>query len=682
MNLKGKLTSAQTLTGTQSIAGGGSTPTGDVTWSQVKNKPFSRVDTTGGLAIYDNTLMIDTLDKIATIDYVDEQIADIDLSDYATKSELDAVEAEIPSLTGYATEQYVDTAISNIPDPTWNDIQNKPTFATVATSGDYNDLSNKPTIPSIDGLATETYVNDAIAAIDIPEDVSELNNDVGYITSSALNGYATETYVDNAVDGITTTLETDYATKAELADVDDEIPHADNITIIDNNGVWSAASTGVDIDNKSIIKNQDDELQEAVPLYTEVISHQVGGDGLNIHNYKGNGTTDGEFYLDTNETQLTFVSQATGSNIYYNVVIFGADGWISAKWRNYTGITYNCVIEDASSNFSSKIGQQIQCYYRYQQNSTYFPNGNHYGVIFHIYSSQLSPFTQWTDFLIYPTADGIAAGDTLETQCETLGLDWAQGVWNEQYISKLPNQYLNIKSDEIISYNYNPMLYTDANGDIRAKRLGAGTNISLGSINLADGTQGYQINCTLQLSPIGGNYYQNGSYGFGGNIITIDSTHWYSFINTWSGFFNNSGWGPGDYIYETGYVGGNYGIANPFKMTGLIHVGTTVDDVSIEGFETIIDHVSYNSSQDRLEFYFKEGIRPYNPYSTIYKYIGNMYKDIQRVNSIWLPLDNSTIIRDTTNGNIKTAIPAPPTTDGTYTLQVVVSNGEPTYSWI
>jgi hypothetical protein len=30
----------------------------------------------------------------------------------------------------------------------WDDIQDKPSFATVATSGDYNDLSNKPAIPA------------------------------------------------------------------------------------------------------------------------------------------------------------------------------------------------------------------------------------------------------------------------------------------------------------------------------------------------------------------------------------------------------------------------------------------------------------------------------------------------------------------------------------------------------
>ena len=31
----------------------------------------------------------------------------------------------------------------------WNDVSDKPTFATVATSGSYDDLSNKPTIPTV-----------------------------------------------------------------------------------------------------------------------------------------------------------------------------------------------------------------------------------------------------------------------------------------------------------------------------------------------------------------------------------------------------------------------------------------------------------------------------------------------------------------------------------------------------
>lgn len=41
---------------------------------------------------------------------------------------------------------------------------------TTLFSGDYNDLTNKPTIPSISGLATETYVDNAIANIVLTSD--------------------------------------------------------------------------------------------------------------------------------------------------------------------------------------------------------------------------------------------------------------------------------------------------------------------------------------------------------------------------------------------------------------------------------------------------------------------------------------------------------------------------------
>lgn len=83
-------------------------------------------------------------------------------------------------LTGYATEDWVNNAISNFLTETQvetlinNALINytKTTdLANVATSGSYNDLNDKPEIPSIEGLASETYVDEKVASIDIPDEV-------------------------------------------------------------------------------------------------------------------------------------------------------------------------------------------------------------------------------------------------------------------------------------------------------------------------------------------------------------------------------------------------------------------------------------------------------------------------------------------------------------------------------
>lgn len=76
--------------------------------------------------------------------------------------------------------------------PTWATLSGKPTFATVATSGDYNDLNNKPTIPSIPGslpnpyaltftgYQSKTYNGSAAVSVAIPSKVSELTRDVDF----------------------------------------------------------------------------------------------------------------------------------------------------------------------------------------------------------------------------------------------------------------------------------------------------------------------------------------------------------------------------------------------------------------------------------------------------------------------------------------------------------------------
>ena len=108
------------------------------------------------------------MDGYATEDYVDEAVSNVKVD-----------------LTGYATEKYVDNAILSVPQP------------------------------NLDNYATKQDVEDAVNSIEIPE----VN----------LNGYATELYVDNAVKNVQVDL-TGYATEdyveqkinaMELPDLDD-----------------------------------------------------------------------------------------------------------------------------------------------------------------------------------------------------------------------------------------------------------------------------------------------------------------------------------------------------------------------------------------------------------------------------------------------------------------------------
>lgn len=130
----------------------------------------------------------------------------------------------------------------------WSKVQNKPDFATVATSGDYNDLSNKPSIPSVDGLASKDYVDSKIGDIVIPSKTSELENDSGYLTKHQdLSAYAKKTEIPTVPTNVSDFTNdagyltehqslagyalkseipdtTNLATKAEVQEVENKIP--------------------------------------------------------------------------------------------------------------------------------------------------------------------------------------------------------------------------------------------------------------------------------------------------------------------------------------------------------------------------------------------------------------------------------------------------------------------------
>lgn len=74
-----------------------------------------------------------------------------------TASEVGALPSTtvIPTTLAALTEDTTHRVVTDTEKAAWNAKSN--------FSGSYNDLTNKPTIPSIDGLATETYVDTAVA---------------------------------------------------------------------------------------------------------------------------------------------------------------------------------------------------------------------------------------------------------------------------------------------------------------------------------------------------------------------------------------------------------------------------------------------------------------------------------------------------------------------------------------
>lgn len=195
-----------------------------------------------------------------------------DLNTLATKEEL-ATKADASALSSKQDTLVSGTNIKTINGETilgsgnlviqsgWDDIQGKPQFAEVATSGDYNDLINKPTIPDVSGLATKEEIADmetksnAAATYATKEEIPSLE---GYLTETvASETYATKQELGNKLDTATYNSEKagfetkenaaatyqvkgDYATKQEIAGKQDTLVSGTNIKTINGNSVLGA----------------------------------------------------------------------------------------------------------------------------------------------------------------------------------------------------------------------------------------------------------------------------------------------------------------------------------------------------------------------------------------------------------------------------------------------------------
>ena len=110
------------------------------------------------------------------------------LAYYAKKEELNAL--NIPSVEGLASETYVDEKVAAIQIPSTEGF---------ATKEDLNALN----IPSVEGLASETYVNEKVAAIQIPSTEGfATKEDLNALNIPSVEGLASESYVNEKVAAI------------------------------------------------------------------------------------------------------------------------------------------------------------------------------------------------------------------------------------------------------------------------------------------------------------------------------------------------------------------------------------------------------------------------------------------------------------------------------------------------
>ena len=232
------------------------------------------------------------LSSYATKEEVTQAINSIDLSAYATKS-------EIPSLNGYAKTSEIPSKVSQLENDS-NYLSSIPeeyvTETELSAKGyltEHQDLSayaKKTEIPSLDGYATTEYVDNAIANVPSGGNV-DLSN---YYTKAETNalipsteGLATKTYVDNAVSNIPATDLSNYYTKSETyskTEVDTLVANSGGSS---GGGSSGGSSGGITYAFDTEIATGDTWV-DGKPIYMRVI---------NLTNMKSSGSSGYNLYM-------------------------------------------------------------------------------------------------------------------------------------------------------------------------------------------------------------------------------------------------------------------------------------------------------------------------------------------------------------------------------------------------
>ena len=196
-----------------------------------------------------------TKDEFETYVLSGGQADAVDLSVYAKSSDVNAalaeLEGKIPAaqdLSGFATTEKLNDTLSvyakseTVPTKV-SDLANDANYITLndVPAIDLTGYATKEELPSVEGLASETYVDEKVAAIQIPSvptKLGELENDANYITLSDvpatdLTGYATTAKMKDTLSV--------YPTTAKLNDTLDAYVLKSQIGTTNLDGYYSKA---------------------------------------------------------------------------------------------------------------------------------------------------------------------------------------------------------------------------------------------------------------------------------------------------------------------------------------------------------------------------------------------------------------------------------------------------------
>ena len=234
-------------------------------------------------------------EEIAAVDAKVDAIVIPDTTNFATKDEVEAVDAKIPDVSNFATKDEIPD-VSNFASK--DEIPDVSNFATKDELPDVSNFATKDEIPSTDNLATKDELSALDAKIDaieipsidnlatkaeveavdakIPDTSNFATKDevddkmdsaaqaVGNAIDNAVMGLASEEYVDNKVANLVTRedLNNELSTVATMAYVDNSIEGLASEEYVDN-----TVEGYVPVEQYNDLKSRLDEIEKMLDIY-------------------------------------------------------------------------------------------------------------------------------------------------------------------------------------------------------------------------------------------------------------------------------------------------------------------------------------------------------------------------------------------------------------------------------